>query len=1201
MNLVVADGWCLVAVTKTAGSSTPRFHRYKYSTSTWTHEDGTGALANTAGTATQVRIGDYEGVDDFDGKMAVVGYFDTALSDSVIETLDADLQSWRLPQLNALWPLNQASEATDVVDMAGHANETSITGTTAVTGDDPTFDFDFIRPISYRAQTDPSTTGGQADPAAAISLPSGTVSGDMVGLFFWMKYSGTTLTAPTNWQDPTDNETTGGAGASGVDSGVGRLVAFFREYDGAWSMPTIDLSATPNVTLMGAISYSKDSAAAWQPVVTASASDTSASTTVFDPPASSTVLNLDGGDIIGAVVGQNTDAGSGMPTSPTLTAAGATILTPRVKINVSTITGQDSRILTYESKVSHGETTAGPDTTFSYTGGAANQAGAVVFYRLRAVHPDNAVRSFDKFDDELRVAVDAASAMTYGTIAALVKVDGTGWRTIAGLHTSGGTLRSSLYVLDTDEISWYNGTSDSVGPAIPQRVWQLIVARRSSGTDTPRFSIYDYETEAWTHGDGDTAQAAWTSPGASGTIRHMNEGQPDRFSGSMAARAIWVNDMPWAADSGGDAAIEAEGLELALQAWGDAAPDHLWEYHQTAVATDLLDLIGNADETSITGTEITDDRPPGFEWGYSSITDTELVVQNAEHGHSAGSPTLTQAHSLVVANAQHTHTAASPTLTQAHTLVVANAQHTHTAASPTLTQAHTLVVQNAEHGHSAGSPTLTQAHTLVVANATHTQTAASPTLTQAHTLVVQNAEHGHSAGSPTLVENRTLAIQNAEHGHTAASPTLTQAHTLAVANAQHGHTAASPALTQAHTLVVANATHTHQSPNVDITTSGAVYVRRFTKADDDFMDMLPDAFTGLGGSGVDAATAFLWKPISNHAGGLLYIDWTTGGVTAFNPYSDTNVWGDWGSGATQHIYDYSDNFVDIGPRWMFVLMVHEAASQPARVHVYDYDNESWSHTDSAGFPGTGGGGGAVLVRIGQYDHTAEHLDAEMAAMGYWSDDLPVSLGSAGDSEIEALDLHLSLQAWLDTDPVALWGFNQENVGDGVLDLTGNGSDEDTITGTSVVESEDLTPNFFDVGEPTDTELVVANAEHGHTAGSPTLTQAHTLAVANAEHGHSAGSPTLTQAHTLVVSNAQHGHTAQSPTLTQAHTLVVANAQHGHTAENVVLVLGDDETALKRWNGTVFVEGGTLRRWNGTTFVSGGTLRRWNGSSFIPPP
>ena len=152
---------------------------------------------------------------------------------------------------------------------------------------------------------------------------------------------------------------------------------------------------------------------------------------------------------------------------------------------------------------------------------------------------------------------------------------------------------------------------------------------------------------------------------------------------------------------------------------------------------------------------------------YTATAAVTLTVQDAAHGHTAGSPTLSQAHALAVADASHGHTADTPTLAVAGSLAVQSATHGHTAEAPSLVQAHTLTVADAVHGHSADSPVLSFGAILTVSDALHAHTAGTPTLTLADVLAVADALHSHTAESPSLVQANVLAVADALHGHTA--------------------------------------------------------------------------------------------------------------------------------------------------------------------------------------------------------------------------------------------------------------------------------------------------------------------------------------------------------------------------------------------------------------------------------------------------
>lgn len=87
-----------------------------------------------------------------------------------------------------------------------------------------------------------------------------------------------------------------------------------------------------------------------------------------------------------------------------------------------------------------------------------------------------------------------------------------------------------------------------------------------------------------------------------------------------------------------------------------------------------------------------------------------------------------------------------------------------------------------------------------------------------------------------------------------------------------------------------------------------------------------------------------------------------------------------------------------------------------------------------------------------------------------------------------------------------------------------------------------------------TDLTVAEASHGHSADSLTLSIGVSLAIDDATHGHAADAITLTTASTLAVADALHAHAADQVTLTLAGSelLTIADATHAHTADAPVL-------------------------------------------------
>jgi hypothetical protein len=138
---MTAGDWQILATTKTAGSTTPRLHRKELGAGSWTHGDlgGSPSVADVATAATTFVVGSNNGTDYKDMLIAVAAWFPTALSDGDVESIQTTPTTQKLADLGAiaLWDFNQASTATPVVDLIGTADETSVTGTTVVGGDDP--------------------------------------------------------------------------------------------------------------------------------------------------------------------------------------------------------------------------------------------------------------------------------------------------------------------------------------------------------------------------------------------------------------------------------------------------------------------------------------------------------------------------------------------------------------------------------------------------------------------------------------------------------------------------------------------------------------------------------------------------------------------------------------------------------------------------------------------------------------------------------------------------------------------------------------------------------------------------------------------------------------------------------------------------------------------------------------------------------
>lgn len=135
LTVLTSSSWVLVAVTKASGSATPRFHRLVYSTNVWTHEAGSGAITDggSPGAGGTFRTAWQTG-DLFQGDIAAIGIWPSALSDSQVEALAYSLAHWHAVAPQAMWVFDQSATMQSVLDWTGGgANQSSLTGTAVAT------------------------------------------------------------------------------------------------------------------------------------------------------------------------------------------------------------------------------------------------------------------------------------------------------------------------------------------------------------------------------------------------------------------------------------------------------------------------------------------------------------------------------------------------------------------------------------------------------------------------------------------------------------------------------------------------------------------------------------------------------------------------------------------------------------------------------------------------------------------------------------------------------------------------------------------------------------------------------------------------------------------------------------------------------------------------------------------------------------
>jgi hypothetical protein len=131
---ITLDNWTVIAVTKTSGTTSYRYHVAEVG-GAWTHNDSGFNLADGAGGTDSIEIGTGDEASPNVDIAAAAKWATDVLSDAEIEALGTtDMADWMAGAPDGAWQFNQASTSDDVLDLTGGgADQTAISGTTVVT------------------------------------------------------------------------------------------------------------------------------------------------------------------------------------------------------------------------------------------------------------------------------------------------------------------------------------------------------------------------------------------------------------------------------------------------------------------------------------------------------------------------------------------------------------------------------------------------------------------------------------------------------------------------------------------------------------------------------------------------------------------------------------------------------------------------------------------------------------------------------------------------------------------------------------------------------------------------------------------------------------------------------------------------------------------------------------------------------------
>jgi hypothetical protein len=211
------------------------------------------------------------------------------------------------------------------------------------------------------------------------------------------------------------------------------------------------------------------------------------------------------------------------------------------------------------------------------------------------------VRRLGNADDvAFQTGLGGVDALAYGTIVILFRPsEDTVFRWLVKLYDAAGADLGGIGLLSDGTTFWKGaGPYATEGPAVTYGDWHLLVARKNTGDVRPRFSLLNIATGIWDHADAVDTQLDWAPP-TGGSIRTKDAVSGDGPGSDYAAAAVWANELPWAADTFGDAAIESAQLEDHLDFWRDADPASGWAFDSANVNVNVEDFtLNRADETS---------------------------------------------------------------------------------------------------------------------------------------------------------------------------------------------------------------------------------------------------------------------------------------------------------------------------------------------------------------------------------------------------------------------------------------------------------------------------------------------------------------------------------------------------------------------------------------------------------------------------
>lgn len=236
---------------------------------------------------------------------------------------------------------------------------------------------DYVAPttgtVTYVATSTPTpvgnTTSASTD-AITPTLPTGTAAGDRV--FVIQAGNNTNGGTPANWTSVATDTQVGPTGtAPGAGTGRRYVSVFYRDYDGAWSMPAFSLtSATQNTNAASVITLRKGASDIWNTPTVSTAGNTASAVTSYSVTTGSVTAPNGAMMLVGSATNDNVTG-----SAETLTGSAFALANLAERSDTGSATGNDVAVHTYTADVVVGGTGT---LTHAVTLSGASEGGSVV-------------------------------------------------------------------------------------------------------------------------------------------------------------------------------------------------------------------------------------------------------------------------------------------------------------------------------------------------------------------------------------------------------------------------------------------------------------------------------------------------------------------------------------------------------------------------------------------------------------------------------------------------------------------------------------------------------------------------------------------------------------------------------------------------------------------------------------------------------